>query len=345
MQKKIILIFLTIMFFIAACEKKTEESIEPEEKFTGARNVKTVTAIRKDISEYIEYSGMLEAENVIDITPAIPTIIKEIFVDEGDYVKKDDILVKMDDSNLIQAVAQVANLEKNYNRMLELKKSGSIDEKTFEEVQTAYIVAQSNFEFLLENTEIKAPFDGMITLVSQKEGETFNSMMNPALIRLLNLNEMKVKVNISERDISRLKKGQQAVINIDNDSETDFLGKITFLSPEADLFSGTFLCEITLNNPENILKHNQFCRIKFLTKTRKNVIALPHSAIVNSNEAYLVQNNKAKKKNIQTGIENEEEIEIISGIEENDEVIIEGNIGLRDNDEVRISHEEHEEND
>jgi len=338
MQKKIIPIFLTILFFLTACEKKTEESIEPEKKFTGARNVKTVTAIRKDISEYIEYSGMLEAENMIDITPAIPSIIKEIFVDEGDLVKKGDLLVKMDDSNLIQAVAQVGNLEKNYNRMLELKKSGSIDEKTFEEVQTAYIVAQSNFEFLLENTEIKAPFNGIITLVSQKEGETFNSMMNPTLVRLLNLNKMKVKVNISERDISKLKKGQQALINIDSETETVFIGKITFLSPEADLFSGTFLCEITLDNPGNILKHNQFCRIKLLTRTRKNMIVLPNSAIVNSNEVFLVQDNKAIKTIVKTGIENEENIEIISGIEENDEVIIEGNIGLRDNDEVRISH-------
>ena len=338
MLKKIILIFLTIMFFITACEKKTEESSEQEKEFTGARNVKTITAVRKDISEYIEYSGMLEAENVIDITPAIPTIIKEIFVDEGDIVHEGDLLVKMDDSSLIQAVAQVGNLEKNYNRMLELKKSGSIDEKTFEEVETAYKIAKSNFEFLLENTEIKAPFDGMITLVSQKEGETFNSMMNPVLIRLINLNKMKVKVNISERDISKLKKGQQAVINIDSETESDFIGKISFISPEADRFSGTFLCEITLNNPENILKHNQFCRIRLLTKTRKNVIALPHSAILNSNEIFLVRNNVAKMKTVRTGIENEEEIEIISGIEENEEAIIEGNIGLRDNGEVRINH-------
>ncbi len=336
MPKKIFLIFIAMMLLLISCEKKSEESVKTEEKFSGARNVKTVTAIRKDISEYIDYAGMLEAENVIDITPAIPTVIKEIFVDEGDLVKKGDLLVKMDDSSLIQAVAQVANLEKNYKRMQELKKSGSIDEKTFEDVQTAYITAQSNFEFLLENTEIKAPFDGMITLVSQKAGETYNSMMNPVLIRLMNLREMKVKLNVSERDISKLQKGLRAIVNIDSEKDTNFFGRITFLSPEADQFSGTFLCEITLKNPGNILKHNQFCRLKLLTKTRKNAITLPHSAVVNSNAIFLVRNNKAKKKTVQTGITNENEVEIISGIEENDEVIIEGNIGLRDDDEVCV---------
>ena len=340
MPKKIILILLIILLFFLGCEKKNEEPAKTEDKFSGARNVKTVSAIRKDVSEYLEYSGTLVAENVINISPAIPTIIKEIFVDEGDFVKKGDLLVKMDDSSLIQAVAQVGNLQKNYNRMLELNKSGSIDEKSFEEVQTAYIMAQSNFEFLLENTEIKAPFDGMITLVSQKAGETYNSMMDPVLIRLLNLSEMKVKVNISERDISKLKIGQRAIIRIDSDSDTDFFGKIIFLSPAADQFSGTFLCEITLNNPENILKHNQFCRLRILTQTKKNAIILPLSAVVNSDQVFLIQNNKAVRTTIETGITNEEEIEIISGIEEDDEVIVEGNIGLRDNDEVRISRAE-----
>ena len=336
MLKKSTLMMMVILLSICGCGKKSEVD-EKKEELTGVRNVKVATAKRGDISTYIDFSGKLETEQIVNISPAMSSKIEKLYVDEGDAVKKGDLLVKMEDSKLVQAEMQYVNMKKNYERMKELKKTGSIDEQSFDEVETGYEVAKSSYEFMLENIEIRAPFNGTITLIYKKEGENFDAMMDPMLIRMMNLDVMKVKIQVSDADISKIHTNQNVLIRVDS-SPDEFIGKVNFVSPEADMMSGTYLVEITVKNRNNILKHNQFTRIRLLTRTSKNTIIIPQEAVLESEYVFVLEDGKAVKKYVTLGLENEFEVEIKEGISEGEKVITRGNIGLTEEEKVEISH-------
>ena len=306
MMKKLILLAAVLVIVLAGCQKKTEQE-EVKEEFTGAREVKVATTRMGDISSYIEFSGKIEAEKTVNIAPSISGRIDKLMVDVGSVVKKGDLLAKLDDTQLKQARTQYVSMEKNYKRMQELQKTGAIDGATFDEVETGYKVAKSSYEFMLENTEIRAPFNGVITVTFKKEGEHYDAMMDPMLLRMMNLDEIKAKIQVSDADINKIKKGQKVLLMVSS-SDEEFIGKVSFVSPEADMMSGTFNVEIAAKNRDNILKHNQFTRIKILTKTY-----------------------------VTLGLESEYEIEITEGLQDGETVIIRGNIGISEGDKVEIS--------
>ncbi|RLD56526.1 MAG: efflux RND transporter periplasmic adaptor subunit [Bacteroidetes bacterium] len=335
MLKKIILAAI-LAIALLSCQKKTEQQ-EAKEEFTGAREVKVATARMGNISSYIEFSGKIEAYKTINIAPSMSGRIAKLIVDVGSVVKKGDLLVKLDDTQLRQAKIKYDNMEKNYNRMQELQKTGAIDEATFDEVETGYKVAKSSYEYMLENTEIKAPINGVITVIYKKEGENYDSMMDPLLLRMLNLDEVKAKIQVSDADINKIKKGQKVLLKV-RSSEEEFSGKVSFVSPEADVMSGTFNVEIVVQNAGGKLKHNQFTHIRLLYETSENAVIIPQKAVLESEFVFIVQDEKAVKKYVTLGLENEYEIEVTDGIKEGEIVITNGSIGLSEGDNVEISH-------
>jgi len=228
-------------------------------------------------------------------------------------------------------------MEKNYKRMQELQKTGAIDGATFDEVETGYKIAKSSYEFVLENTDVRAPINGVVTLIFKKEGENYDAMMDPMLLRMMNLDEVKAKIQVSDVDINKIIKGQKVLLKVSS-SDEEFTGSVSFVSPEADMMSGTFNVEIAANNKNNILKHNQFARIKVLIKTSENTIIVSQQAILDANHVFIVENDKAVKKYVTLGLENEYEIEITEGLQDGETVVIRGNIGLSEGDKVEVSH-------
>lgn len=334
-MKRLIIILIAAGLFLMGCDQIGEEE---QEEFVGhgARNVRVATATQQDISMQLRYAGRLEAERFVNIAPSIPARISSIKVKEGDWVTKGQILVEMDDTNLVQIRSQFENLERNYLRMKELLQKEAIDKSSFEEVESAYLVTKANYENIKDNTILTAPFAGVVTFISQKEGEQFSSMASPALIRIADLSKMKVKLSIPDTQINLIKRGDSATISSDSHPDKKFLGKITLVSQEAEQISGKFRTEIAVDNPENLLKHNQFVRITIQAKTSENAIVVPPQAVVEEKFAFVVKNNIVERRKVKTGLENMHELEIIEGIEADEIVVITGNVGLSDGDRVRI---------
>ncbi|MCK4979755.1 MAG: efflux RND transporter periplasmic adaptor subunit, partial [Candidatus Delongbacteria bacterium] len=127
----------------------------------------------------------------------------------------------------------------------------------------------------------------------------------------------------------------KAIITVDN-SEENFIGIVSYVSPEAEMMSGTFSIEITINNDSNLLKHNQFARISLITQSSSNTIVIPQKSVLKSSYVFVAANGIAEKRKITLGIGNEYEIEIMTGIAEGEEVIVSGNIGLQAGDKIEI---------
>ncbi|MDA3813988.1 MAG: efflux RND transporter periplasmic adaptor subunit [Candidatus Cloacimonetes bacterium] len=333
MYRKIFILISMVLLLIVGCQDK--DVVKEDNGFSGKRNVKTVTARMGEINTYLKYSGKVEAEAVANASPSMSGKIEKLFVKEGDHVKVGDLLVKLDQTQLEQTRIQFKNAEKNYQRMQKLLESDAIDKQTFDEVKAGYNVVKSTYEFMLDNIEMKAPISGIVTYIYKKEGEKFDSMMDPFLIRLVNPEKFKAKLQVSDSDINKIKKGQKAIIKVDN-TDKEFYGNISYVSPEAEMMSGTFPIEISINNNSNSLKHNQFARILLITQSSENVVIIPQEGILKSNSVFIAVGGFAEEREVILGIGNEDEIEIKTGIAEGEEVIISGNIGLQVGDRVEI---------
>jgi len=333
MYKKIFLLLIMVTFILTGCKNK--EKVEADKVVIGKRNVKTALAKSGNINTYVKYSGKIEAKDIANASPAISGKIEKLFVKEGDVVKTGDLLVKLDQTQLEQTRIQFENAKNNYVRMHKLLDSDAVDKQTFEEVEAGYNVAKSSYEFMQENIEMKAPIPGTVSSIYKQEGEKYDSMMDPFLIRIVNSDKFIAKVQISDKDINAIKKGQKAIIKLDN-NEKEFLGIVTFVSPEADMMAGTFPVEIEIKNADSSLKHNQFARISFIIESSSNTVIVPQQSVIENGFVLVANNGIAEKREVELGIGNEKQIEIVSGISAGEEVIITGNIGLKDGDSLSI---------
>jgi RND family efflux transporter MFP subunit len=337
--KTIFLIITLILFSLSACSKKQEGELET---VAAAKNYVDVAKVEiKTIEETVTYSGTLEAAKSAFVGPELSMKIKNLLVKEGDVVKKGQLLAVMDSTQLKQAEAQFDMAKKNYDRMKSLKNAGSVDKQTFDQIESAFKTAQSGYQFVKNNTQITAPFDGIVTLRTKQEGESYSAMLpsaygDPALFRIVDLDVLKMNLNISDVDINKVKKGQKAYIYVDSEPGQAFIGKVSFVSPEADMMSGTFPCEIIIENKDHTLKPNQYAVTDIVIKVSDNAYVIPKDALIDEGIVFVVKNSVASRKNIKIGLSNENEIEVTDGLEAGDLVVINGAIGLPENSNIVI---------
>jgi RND family efflux transporter MFP subunit len=225
--------------------------------------------------------------------------------------------------------------------MLKLKETGTIDQQSFDQVEAGYITAKAAYKFMKGNSKVRAPFDGFITEKLKNAGEVYMPMSfsaaGPAILRLVNIDNLKAKVQVSDRDIAKIKLTRNVIINTESYPDQQFMGRVSFISQEADLMSGTFTVEIKIDNKDRKLKPNQFVRLSIAIEEQKDALVIPKQALLkNSSVVFIVNNNIAERRAVTTGIESENEIQVVSGVSEGEMVITRGNVGLKDSTKVLI---------
>ncbi len=328
------LIGIFIALSIISCSDDKTET-ERAESSLALRNVEVAPVIRDDFVTGIKTAGKIEAETPINITSSLPLKIERIHVREGDRVKAGAVLVELSEHNLKQADLSYRNIEKNFRRMQELLKTDAVDQKSFDDIEAAYKSAESNYNFILENTIIKAPVDGVVSSISFQEGE-HNSAMAPYLVRMITTGKMLAITHLSDADYVRTSKGMTATVGVNAYPDQEFQGTVIMISSEADLMAGTFRCEISVNDPQNLLRHNQFANIFIATAESKNTLIIPQAALLNGNRVFIEESGTAKTRTVTTGIHSSTEIEILTGLNEDDQVITVGSIGLTDDYPVNV---------
>ena len=312
--------------------------------------ITTFTAQQKEFKHYLELQGSVETKQNIVITPEMGGILKQVYVKEGDKVRKGQLLAKIDDGGLGQQVAQLqiqADLAKTtFERQKRLwdQKIGS--EITFLQAKSQYEAAQKGVNQLnqqMGKTSVRAPFSGTIDDVITDQG----SVVAPGqtqLIRIVNLDEMYIETDVPESYISSIKNGK--------DVEVDFpvLGKKmdakirqtgNFINPA----NRTFKVEIAVPNKDKTIKPNLTARLKINDYTSEKAILIPQSIISENadGEQYiyiLIDKNgekaTAKQVIIKTGKTQGDVIEVLDGLKNNDDIIEKGARSVKDGQIVKI---------
>jgi membrane fusion protein, multidrug efflux system len=323
--------------------KKNTETNQPETK--QALPVKTMVVKPELINRNIDYTATLIPFEEVHLAPATPGKIEKITVEISDYVDKGDIVAFMDRTNLEQSKINLMNLETNFKRLDTLKKTNSVSDQQYDQVKTAYTAAKTSYQFLLENTQLRAPFSGVISGKYFEDGEIYSgspipTIGKPAIISIVQIYQLKALIGITASYYPLITKGLKAVVSSDIFPDLTFNGEIFRIYPTIDNNTKTFTVEVKIQNNNLKLRPGMFAKIQ-LNLGKGNAIMVPVISLIKqtgTNDMYVFmnKNNIAIKTLVKTGRMMDDRVEITDGLKEGDEIIIVGQNKLENNTPVSI---------
>ncbi len=355
----IITMLVAVAFF--SCKAQKDEGTVAEESF-GAAQVKVFKVKRQKISEKLFYTGLIEAQNKIVITPEVGGKIAKIYVESGDRVKKGQLLAELDTRavrlQLEQAQAALAVSEASYNdafrnmeRMERLIQENAVSDQQYEKAKLAFDSADAQLQqaeasvnlakHSLNVSLMKAPFRGVIASKNADVGDVINPMMggyspSSGVVTLMDFSQVKIEVDVSYQDIVRIKKGQAAWLKVRAISDKAFPGEVTVVNVAADPMTKKFKVEVRVKNPDLLLRPNTFGEVVLEVSTHENSLVIPQKAVLKSSYVFLAKGNKAVEREIKIGLQNADFVEILQGLEEGDFVVVDGNYSLENGAELEV---------
>ena len=363
-MKKIIILVLAIILLGGLGYRKFKQRGAVKEKEGNAEEIFPVeisSVKRGKIQKTVSLSGDVFPVTEVTLFYKVTGTVKKIYVEEGDRVKKDKLLIKIDDKNiqlqlqasqeaLRQAEVNLANTEKNWTRMKNLFKEEVITPYEMDQIQTKKDATEAQVKQLkaklnlarekLSDCKIYSPITGIVTKRFLDAGEliTASSMMkNDPILLIQDLSTVKIKVAVGEKELGEIKRGQKVKIKVDAYSDRIFTGKVLKIGSFVEPSSRTTEIEIKVKNSDYLLKSGMFVRAEIITKEKKDVLLIPDEALLEDGDketVFVVDNNRAYIKEVETGLKDSEKTEILEGLKEWEQVVITGAYRLKNG--VRI---------
>lgn len=310
-----------------------------------AFTVKTGIAKKQTIERTMEYTSTLLPFEEVHFSPASPGRIQKLNVNVGDRVAKGQLIAVMDQTQLNQARVQLSNLETDFERLEALIKTGSIPQQQYDQVKTQYEVAKSNYEFLQQNTQLKAPFNGMISGKYYEEGEMYSGAPNSpagkaAIVSIVQIHPIKAVINVSERHFPVIKKGMTAEVKTDIYPGERFEAEIVRIHPVIDQSTRTFQVELKISNAGEKLRPGMFARI-YLHMGEAEALMVPSIAVLkqtgsNNRFVYIRQNDVAVIRFVSVGDIVDDYIEVVDGLKAGEELVVVGQNKISDQAKIEV---------
>ncbi len=283
--------------------------------------------------------------------------LERIEVDRGDHVRAGQLVAVIRqpelEHQLQQASANYDLAKVTFERYAELYDKQLIARQDLDDARTKYEIAKRALDLqrtYLAYANIFAPFDGFVTkryvdpgaLIPQATG--FVSTVN-TIVTVMDLSQVKVLVNVPERDITSVHVGDEVSLTLDAYPDQTFHGKVSKFAPALDPSSRTLQVEIDIPNPDLALKPGMFARVTLVLENHRQALAVPSEALlVNELGAFVYtaaspQDGAAvvRRVSVRTGIEDGGQVEILVGLGPQDQIVSAGKEQLRDGSRVRIA--------
>ena len=306
--------------------------------------VETVQPSRSNIDAI--YSGTAPIEALADATVVakVGGEVREILVEEGDNVVRGQVLARLDGDRLRlemeQAEANLRKLQRDYQRNVDLKDKSLISVGDFEKIQYEMEALKATFDLAkleLDYTEIRAPIDGVVSERFIKLGNTIDG--NARAFQVTSPEPLVSYLYVPEREYRRIDRGQVAAIEIDALQGLRFDATVARVSPVIDPGTGTFKITIEVSDPLRRLKPGMFGRIRIVYDSREMALQIPRGAVIaNSGKTtvFVVEDNTARRRPIRTGYTDAGNVEVLEGLDDDDEVVIVGQTNLKDGSKVSV---------
>ncbi|MEJ2603726.1 MAG: efflux RND transporter periplasmic adaptor subunit [Gammaproteobacteria bacterium] len=338
---------------LAGCSAKESGKVDggaegAEQEERAAIPVEVAEVARGDI--YAVYSGTaaLEAFEEAEVVAKVGGEITAILAEEGEDVRRGQVLARLDGDRLRleleQARANLAKAEQEYDRNTELHEKGLLAAGAFENLKyeldalrAAYELARLEYSY----TEIRAPIDGVVSERLVKVGNTI--AVNTVMFRVTDLEPIVSYLHVPEKEFGKIDKGQPVFISIDALPGQRYQGVVERIGPVVDPDTGTFKVTVEVDEADTELKPGMFGRLDIVYDSRPARLLVPRPAVVETESGpavYVVRDGVVERRPVETGIAWQDRLEVISGIEESERVVVVGQAGLRDGARVKVVAEE-----
>jgi len=332
------------VFLLSACGQGEDPAEQEEEDETPPVPVETSAPVRGDI--YAVYSGTapIEAFAEADVIAKVEGEVREILVEEGDEVSGDQVLARLDGDRLrlelSESQARLRKLQRDFERNQELREKGLVSEGDFEKIQYELeaLKASNNLASLeLDYTQIRAPIDGVISERYIRLGNTIE--VGEPIFRVTSFDPLVAYLHVPEREYRQIGAGQPVAIDIDALGGQRIIADVTRVSPIVDPETGTFKITVEISDAERRIKPGMFARLSIVYDRHENALQVPRSAIVDDSgtaAVFVVEDGTAIRKAVETGFSDKGMIEITAGLDDADQVITVGQVGLKDEARVTV---------
>ena len=339
---KILGVVIVTALIMNACKEQVEE-----EKKAEKVKVRTTKVIEKEMSIPVHCSGKLSSKTELKLSFKTGGIISSIFVNEGQTVKKGQVLAKLNLSEIQAQVNQARHgLDKavrDYRRANNLYKDSVVTLEQLQNVTTALDIAKSNVEiaeFNLQFSTIKAPSNGEIFKRVAEE----NEIVGPGNLVFLfgsTDNDWIVRVNITDKDIFSLQLNDTADIKFDAYPEKIFHAYVTEIGNLADPYTGTYEVELTLKKTDTKFASGLIASVDIYPSKKEKFMIISVNALIEGNETegyiyQVINKDKVKKLKILIFKISDDYLIVKSGVEPGARIITEGVSYVNGTSEVEV---------
>lgn len=335
---------------IASCNSGQEESpnidiaapVTVEQIATGSLSQFTVATGNATAEKVLEVGSLIKGLYVLNNNPIYKRPYKL-----GDRVTKGNPFVNILDPEYVNGIGlETAKMNHDLAKQ-EYEKQKSVFDKggvTLRELKNAELqLAQAkndveSAEIKLAKMKIPIPISGTIVEFPQYTPGSVIAAGSP-LATIMDYSRMYIDVNLPENTMMDIKVGQPVQITNYSLPNDTLSGTISELSPAIDVATRTYLAKVRFNNPKLLIRPGMFVKTLIKINQKDDIIVIPKEVIISDQRGkrvFVVQENTAQERIIETGMESEEQIEVISGLEANERLVVKGFETLRDRSKVKV---------
>jgi len=317
----------------------------PDSRRQNTPLVKVEPVRRETVSNVLRFTGDVVAIQQASIFSKVSGNLERCYVDMGTPVGQNQLLALIDTTELHQQYQQAAATSENarlsYQRTKDLFEQNLIAQQDLDNAEAAKKVSGAAFETAktrLRYAWITAPFAGTVTRRYLDPGALVTPNSS-TLFSLMDLDQMKIIVNVLEKDIPQVTIGKSAVVTVDAFPGKTFPGTVRRLSEAVDPATRTMAIEIDLDNRSHVLKPGMFANVLLIVNERPSAITVPTASLLKDDEGsfvYTVVRDSARQIRVRKGVEQGDRTEIESGLGDSLLVISVGQQFVKDRGPVTI---------
>jgi HlyD family secretion protein len=329
---------------------------------------------RGHLNTTVTVTGKVEGLREVNLVPNVAGEVTAVYVETGASVQAGQPLVQIDQSDYaarvsqaeaalqmaqagyVQAEAGYLNAKANYERMQGLFAEGAVSRQQFEAAELQYRTAQAQFEkgsaaqvqqaqanlalarSALADTTITAPFAGVVGVRLIDPGQ-MAAPGNPVM-SVLQIDKVRLRASLTENEVNAVRVGDKVQVQVAAVSGEPFAATVKSVGLASAATQGTYPVEVEIDNQDGLLKPGMIARLTLSTEQRENVLLLPQRAVLKQNgeqAVFVIKGERAELRVIETGLSDNNLVEVRTGLQEGELVVTAGQHYLQDGSQVQIS--------
>ncbi|NOX89637.1 MAG: efflux RND transporter periplasmic adaptor subunit [Calditrichaeota bacterium] len=335
-----VIFMLMSLLILSNCAKEKTEAKNMEQIYAEEGVPVKIREIKpQKFTRSLYFNAPLRGYRESSAFASIGDRVEKILVKVGDYVRKDQVLLTFPTDNpaarYYQAKVAYENAERLYKRMDNLFKTGGISQQDLDNAKTQYEVAKANWDAVRQAVKVKAPISGYVTKIDVRETDNVDSKAE--LFTIAQTQRMRAEIWVSEKEIEEVKEGLPAVARWNG---VEIKGRVVQVNMAMDVIHKAFKAILEFDNPDNRFKCGVTAEIEIESYQNPEAVVIEATDVIKEGDAYFVFVNLdglAKKRPVELGKQNGMKIEVLKGLKPGDQLIVEGQMLLKEGSKVKIT--------